>query len=44
MNRAIGLVLVPAGYLIAEDVKAAARGLWRPSAEPHAEPPLRKPA
>jgi multidrug efflux pump subunit AcrB len=40
----ITLVLVPAGYLIAEDVKAAARGLWRPSAEPHAEPPVQKPA
>jgi len=31
----ITLVLVPAGYLIAEDVKAVARGLWpRSSAEP----------
>jgi len=44
VNRAIGLVLVPTAYVIAEDLKAAARGLWRPSAEPHAEPPLRKPA
>ena len=26
MNRAIGLVLVPTAYVIAEDVKAAARG------------------
>ena len=30
----ITLVLVPAGYLIAEDVKRVARSLWRqPSAE-----------
>ena len=31
----ITLVLVPAGYLIAADVKAVTRGLWhRSSAEP----------
>jgi multidrug efflux pump subunit AcrB len=41
----ITLVLVPAGYLIAEDVTGAAgRLLRRPSAEPHAELPVRKPA
>jgi multidrug efflux pump subunit AcrB len=41
----ITLVLVPAGYLIAEDVKALARGLWRrPPAEASPEPPVRKPA
>ena len=37
--------LVPAGYLIAEDVKAVGQRLWRsPSGEPFPEPPARKPA
>jgi multidrug efflux pump subunit AcrB len=41
----ITLVLVPAGYLIAEDTKTAARGLLgRPSPDPEPVPPAQKPA